>query len=385
MGVRAEVGSILTLDGVRGIAVLWVIAFHYAALRSEMADPWLHAINQLPLLDALVRNGYLGVDLFFLLSGFLLSLPWLVRAAAGQPPPELRDFYARRARRIVPAYYVQLLLLFLLFIPLLRGWDYWKRDLYVIAWNGVSHGLFLHTTSPLTSGSLGVNGALWTLAVEAHFYLLLPLLAPLFVRSPVLATLIAFVTAALWQAGSRHDLRVLVEWQMRLGEHWGWPEDIVRHLLLTQLPSYLAHFALGAVLARAWLMARGRNIGRGWLMLAVVAALAILLFTLSSRIAIAGEHTWIVTTLALGSVLFAAAASRSEVARKTLGSGALGWVGRVSYSAYLYHLPLLLLWNHYAARVPGMLAAPLYLALVLTVAWLSWRFIERRFASVSRP
>ena len=137
MGVRGEVGSIPTLDGVRGIAVLWVIAFHYAALRPLDSDPWLGAIAAVPLLNAVVRGGYLGVDLFFLLSGFLLSLPWLLRADAGRPPPDLRDYYVRRVRRIVPAYYVQLLLLFLLFIPLLRGWDYWKRDLYVILWNAV--------------------------------------------------------------------------------------------------------------------------------------------------------------------------------------------------------------------------------------------------------
>jgi len=377
MGVRAAVGRIPALDGMRGIAVLWVIAFHYGALGDAHRDPWLAAINAVPVIDAVVRNGYLGVDLFFLISGFLLVLPWFVRRDADLPPPGAGDFYVRRVRRIVPAYYVQLALLFLLFVPLLRGWDYWRKDLYVIAWNGIAHAGFLHTTSPLTSGTLGVNGALWTLAVEAHYYLLLPLLAPLFVRAPAVAAVGAFALAALWQAGARHDLDALVALQMRLGAHWGWPESIVRHLLLTQLPSYLGHFALGTVLGRVWLLWRGgAEPMLRWLPVVALLALALLLHALGTREAILGEQTWVATTLALGMLLLAAALARGRLARAVLDRGPLAFVGRVSYSAYLYHLPLLLLWQHYAVPVPAYLAAPLYLACVLCVAWLSWRFVE---------
>lgn len=378
--MRAAVGRIPALDGVRGVAVLWVILFHYAALGDAGRDPWLAAINAVPLVDAVVRNGYLGVDLFFLISGFLLVLPWFVRREADLAPPSARDFYLRRVRRIVPAYYVHLALLFLLFVPLLRGWDYWRHDLYVIAWNGVAHAGFLHTTSALTSGTLGVNGALWTLAVEAHYYLLLPLLAPLFVRAPATTAVGAFAIAALWQAGARHDLDRLVALQMRLGEHWGWPESIVRHLLLTQLPGYLGHFALGTVLGRIWLLWRNeeRRMLR-WLPVPALLALALLLHAVGTREAILGEQTWVATTLALGTLLLAASLGRGPISRALLDRGPLAFVGRVSYSAYLYHLPLLFLWHHYALPAPAYLAAPLYLAGVLMVAWLSWRLVESRF------
>jgi peptidoglycan/LPS O-acetylase OafA/YrhL len=379
-GVRAAVGRIPALDGVRGIAVLWVIVFHYAALGDAGRDPWLAAINAVPVLDAVVRNGYLGVDLFFLISGFLLVLPWFVRREGGLARPSARDFYLRRIRRIVPAYYLHLALLFLLFVPLLRGWDYWRHDLYVIIWNGIAHAGFLHTTSPLTSGTLGVNGALWTLAVEAHYYLLLPLLSPLFARAPATTAVGAFAVAALWQAGARHDLDALVALQMRLGEHWGWPEAIVRHLLLTQLPGYLAHFALGTVLGRIWLLWRDEQLRMlRWLPVAALLALALLLHALGTREAILGEHTWVATTLALGTLLLAAALGRGRLSRAVLDRGPLAFLGRVSYSAYLYHLPLLLLWQHHAVPVPAYLAGPLYLACVLLVAWLSWRFVEERF------
>jgi peptidoglycan/LPS O-acetylase OafA/YrhL len=66
------------------------------------------------------------------------------------------------------------------------------------------------------------------------------------------------------------------------------------------------------------------------------------------------------------------------MARHILGRGALAFVGRVSYSAYLYHLPLLLVMQKYLAPA-GASFALAYLALVLFVAWISWRFVERPF------
>jgi peptidoglycan/LPS O-acetylase OafA/YrhL len=66
-------------------------------------------------------------------------------------------------------------------------------------------------------------------------------------------------------------------------------------------------------------------------------------------------------------------------ARPILANKPLRWVGLVSYSAYLYHVPLLLAWNKLAAREAGGASFPLYIALVLGVAWLSYRYVERPF------
>lgn len=385
MGVRSEVGRVPGLDGMRGIAVLWVILFHYRVLGDATQDPWIAALGRVPLLDGVIRNGYLGVDLFFLISGFLLTLPWFVHAAAGRPPPPAREFYVRRVRRIVPAYYVQLALLFLLFVPALRGWDYWRHDLYVILWNVAAHAGFLHTTSPLTSGSLAANGALWTLAVEAQYYLLLPLAAPLFVRAPALTALAALAAAVLWQVGARHDLDALVALQVRLGAHWGWPESIVRHLLLTQLPSYLGHFALGTLLGRAWLLWRDQPPAMlRWMPAAAAIAFGVLVYVSTVGRGFAGEQVWLVTTAVLGILLLAAALARSRHARAALDRGPLAFLGRVSYSAYLYHLPLLLIGNQHAQGVQGYARLPLYLAIVLAAAWVSWRVVEQRFISRER-
>jgi peptidoglycan/LPS O-acetylase OafA/YrhL len=381
MGVRSEVGSIAPLDGLRGIAVLWVILFHYCALREPAGDPWVEALKRVPALEAVVRNGYLGVDLFFLLSGFLLVLPWLVRAHAGETAPAALPFYRRRFLRIAPAYYVQLVLMFLLAVPLLRGFDYWRRDFYVMVWNVVAHAGFVHNTNPLTSGSLAVNGALWTLAVEAQFYLLLPLVAPLFARAPATATSLAFIAAAAWQWAARHGLEPLVAGYMALGTHWAWPESVIRNLLVTQLPSYLGHFALGALLARAWLAWREARPGaarRAALLATGLLGALLLVGVLASRRALWGEQTWLLTTAALGALLFAAAAGKGWIARTLLARGPLAFAGRISYSAYLYHLPVLLLGMR-ITNGTSIALLPAYLAIVAGIAWLSWRFVEQRY------
>ena len=258
-GVRAEAGYIPAIEGLRGIAVLWVMVFHYVVVRDgHFDDPAIAAIAAVHPLNVIARNGYLGVDLFFLISGFLLTLPWFMRASRGAPPPSIREFYARRFWRIAPAYYVQLLVLFGIVLPLMKGITYWRADLYVIAANVIAHAGFVHNTTPLTSSSLNINGALWTLAVEAQYYALVPLAALAFLRWPATTLFAAFTAAVAWQLGARHGLDSLVAFERWLGTPWGWSEASIRQLLLTQLPSYLGHFAIGILAGRAWLACRER-------------------------------------------------------------------------------------------------------------------------------
>jgi len=375
-GVRAEVGDIPVLDGLRGLAVLWVVAFHFVVLRE--GDAWVGALHAAPALDALVRNGYLGVDLFFLLSGFLLALPWIAHAHAGLPPPSTSAFYARRARRILPAYYAQLVLLFLVALPLLLGRSYWRKDLYVYLWNGVAHGLFLQGTSPLTSGSMGVNGALWTLPIEVQFYLLLPLAVPLFVRAPRRALAAAIALSLAWQWAAAHDLAPLVSLELRLGAHWRWAEATVREMLATQLPAFLGHFALGIFLARIWL---ARRDGSAWpgVPFAAAAGAALLAAAIAGLVPLPPEHVRLAPSVALTLLFYAAVASRARVVGLLLGRGPLAMAGRISYSAYLCHLPILTVWNTRPSIFAGWLSLPGYALVVFTVSWISWRWIEQPF------
>ena len=139
-------------------------------------------INLLPA----VRSGYMFVDLLLMLSGFLLYLPY----ANGKERPA-RQFYARRALRILPSYWLCLavMLVFALLEPATPGVPPLGKDL-------LTHLTFTHNLFYDTYVLTRLNGVLRTLAVEAQFYLLVPALAPLFRKRP-LAVYAAMVGLAL--------------------------------------------------------------------------------------------------------------------------------------------------------------------------------------------
>lgn len=379
--VRSEIGNIDTLEGLRGVAVLWVILFHYHVLRDgRFDDPWIAALHEVGPLHAFIRNGYLGVDLFFLITGFLLTLPWWHHAATGRPAPSAREFYMRRIRRIVPAYYVQLAFLFIVFVPLLLGPEFIRRNLNFFLYNVGAHLTFWHYMTPLSSASLTINGALWTLALEAQYYLMLPLLAPLFVRAPWRMAAVLAGIAIGWHWLARYGLQGLVGWLMDLGAQWKLQEANIRHFIETQLPGYLAHFAAGIMCGRAWLLWRDRPPGRvaavAWLALGLAGIVAVwwLMTETTGLFDPASRSFALVVALALA--MLGLISRGVPFARPLLANRPLVFTGRVSYSAYLYHLPLLLTWNKYAPADLGWLSFPIYLAIVLAVAWLSYRFVE---------
>ncbi len=383
-GVRAEVGNIETIEGLRGVAVMLVVLFHYLVVRTPAAaDPWNAFVSAHPALAVVVGNGYLGVDLFFLITGFLLILPWARHAYHGRTPPSTEDFYVRRIRRIVPAYYVQLAVLMAVVMPILHGAGYWKRDIEFYGYNVAAHLAFLHYTTPISSASMSANGPLWTLALEAQYYVLLPLFAGRFVRAPLRWGLALAAAAVAWRWLALNDLGPLVRFEMGLGARWGLTEDIVRHLLLTQLPGYLAHFALGILLGIAWLTwgtreARARG-DLAW-SAGALAALAILywLYGMGGG-AWVGTWTWLATAALIGAAMFCTVVRGTRIGEAVLGRGPLRLVGRISYSAYLYHFPLLLVWNEWRVLDGRWGSMPAYLAALMLLSWLSYRFVELPF------
>ncbi|HET9652521.1 MAG TPA: acyltransferase family protein, partial [Usitatibacter sp.] len=188
---------------------------------------------------------------------------------------------------------------------------------------------------------------------------------------------LAAAISAGWVAGSHAGFDALVRFYMEAGRHWQWPEEAIRRLLAIQFPAYLVHFALGAVLARAWLRWRTRDVRYGPALL-FWASVLLLASVAAGWTRPLGEQSWLVSLAALGGIMLAAAADRTGAASAALGRGPLAFMGRISYSAYLWHLPLLALLQRYAAG-PAWTLFPLYLASVVALGWISWRFIEQPF------
>ena len=139
------------LDTLRAVAILWVILFH---LQSQLP----------PGLEAVAQYGWMGVDLFFVLSGYLIGLQ-LVRSHREGRKPSLIGFYARRAFRILPAYLIVLLLY--------CAWPTWREQPGLSpAWQFLTFTLNYRIDYAQNQSFSHA----WSLCVEEHFYLLLPLL-----------------------------------------------------------------------------------------------------------------------------------------------------------------------------------------------------------------
>ncbi len=343
------------LDGIRGLAILWVFAFHANALLVGVTADAPAGWGQ-----SLAEKGLLGVQLFFVLSGFLLTRHWMTAAAAGVAYPSIGHFFARRALRILPTYWLHLALLFGLILPILRG-GYAILGTDIGLTNLWLHIPLLHFLHPGSSSSLGLNMALWSLSLEAQFYLLLPFLAPLFVRNRVLIALPAALLIAL--AWKTYAPALLMEWvylnvsPSRLvffdpvsGHADPFPPEMMRFFLERQLPGELIAFALGMAAANLYTRLRSCEPAPQPLRAIDLAALAFLVLATPTLIHLSfGEILTGVGWRLLGMPLFLvgctllvlAAALRTPLIGRIFASAVLVPIGIVSYSLFLWHEPVL--------------------------------------------
>jgi peptidoglycan/LPS O-acetylase OafA/YrhL len=153
-------GTIAVLDGVRAFAIIFVIVYHVNRMTGDQLwDKFTH-----PFASALSTFGSSGVILFFVLSGFLLFMPFAKALLFESHWPSVHLFYVRRMLRILPGYYLSLFVIILLFQP-----QYLQAD--------HRHQLLLFLTFFMDSSSSTfrqLNGPYWTLGIEWWFYMLLP-------------------------------------------------------------------------------------------------------------------------------------------------------------------------------------------------------------------
>jgi peptidoglycan/LPS O-acetylase OafA/YrhL len=167
--------QILELDGFRAIAVLWVLLLHFV-YGWRPAPP--AALSRVPLIFVgAISHGWLGVDLFFILSGFLIT--GILIDARGKPN-YFRNFYARRALRILPLYMICIAVMALAY----RG----QRPYF-----GLSLLFMANFAHYFRVGIPHGPGVFWSLAVEEHFYLLWPLLVRFLRRSSLFGLTLVLV------------------------------------------------------------------------------------------------------------------------------------------------------------------------------------------------
>jgi len=380
-GVSARI-YLDSLTGLRGVAALWVAVWHvwgFAGRPVYRFDIWDTTFDLTPL----VRTGWAGVDVFFVLSGFVLGLAYCQAWLGNRPPVRTAEYFRRRLLRVLPAYWVQIAVLLLVMLAAGAGFPA-GRD--VLAQVLMVHNLFGEPSTQL-------NPVYWTLPVEFDFYLLLPLLAFLFApRLWVWLLLPSVLLVVLYRYGlfqyALHDLPV--------GQKVWW---------LNQLPGRLDQFVSG--MAAAWLYSLAREKGsrqshlyrwRAVLLAAGIAGMALLAWFIHitqpiGAVNVEGLTYWgghwslfiwhSLFGLCIALVVLAAALGLG-VTDRLLANRVIMYLGIISYSLYLWHFPLVK-WLHQAA-LPAMLPdAPLLNGLfwatlpVLLVSSLSYWVVERPF------
>ncbi|WNM27592.1 acyltransferase [Demequina capsici] len=354
------------LEGYRGLAALAIVVYHVYQ-HVEAADP-----GSLGAQDSASYTALHGLDglvsLFFVLSAFLLFLPYARAVLGGGDGPSGRAFLVRRAARIVPLYLVAILVV----------WSARNSDI-----PGAWQDLLLHLTFTQVYSNdyvFATIGPAWSLAVEVQFYLLLALLGAGLTawgrRLSARGRLVLLVsTVSVMFVGSL--AYKLSSWLVTgvYGDDWR---------VWFGLPAKLDEFALGMGLAVVVAIGRVR-LGRAAVEVTRLVGLGIVVAAFILRPDGAGTHAWFHTVTAVGfaAMLAASVLGRGDWWTTTLGRQPLALLGLVSYSLYLWHEPLMLLLNSRgllptATGLPGFaVLLAIVVPLAVLVAWVSYQVIER--------
>ena len=319
-----------------------------------------------------LSGGYVGVDVFFVISGYLITTIIMSEIEAGNFT--IRKFYERRARRILPALYVVVLAL----LPFAWLWmtpedlDRFSRSLVAVGsfssniefWRGTNYFARGAELKPLLHT--------WSLAIEEQYYLLFPLLILL-----------------LWRFGKDMLVRILgaIGLLSILAAHWGsmyWP-NAAFYLLPTRFWELLLGSLIAIYLLRRGTQAGGIAMRRGsvqeWL--AAFGLLMILgsIISFDENTPFPSVYTLLPT---VGTGLIILFASRETLAGRLLSSRLLVGVGLISYSAYLWHQPLFAFARLRSYLTPSHMLMSTLGIFSLILAYLTWRYVEQPFRDKAR-
>lgn len=329
LGYRADI------DGLRAVAVGGVIAYH--------AFP------------SVVPGGFVGVDVFFVISGFLIS--GIIFRDLESSSFSFAEFYRGRIRRIIPA------LLIVLIATWSIAWFILNADDYaVLGWHLSAASVFL------SNFVLGHEAGyfdraveykpllhLWSLAVEEQFYLIWPLSIYAIWRLHRNPTTIIGIIALL-----SFGLNIVVAETQPVWDFYS-------------LPTRLWELALGAVLASSTARVRGRNAAHAMGMTGF-GLILIAIFTLKGT---ANYPGWPALAPTIGTVLVVTAGPESWINRTILSPRPVVFVGLISYPLYLWHWPLFSFARYALLKEPTPSMKLGIIALAFLLAWMTYHLVEK--------
>ena len=326
------------IDGLRAIAVLLVVIYHG--------------------FPSYLKGGFLGVDIFFVLSGFLIT--GIISTELNKAVFSLRQFYFNRIRRIFPA------LLVVMMSVLVAGWFVLRQEEYAQFGNETPAGSFFYSNFLYLSQNNYFDVAsdlkpflhLWSLSIEEQFYLLYPFVLLFLNRffknrriQMAAISILAIVSFAfcflIADSPSRAFFLPMARW-------WELLFGGVLALSARKGRLNVTHpnlFALG-----------------GFVSIAVGVVLASVIESFS---------TYMGLSVVIGTLLLIASGQDSTLVQSTIGRKPLVEIGKISYPLYLWHWPILVLARIYYGKNPLGQTRLLLIVLAFVLAWLTTKFIEK--------
>jgi len=353
------------LDGLRGIAILLVISFHY--INNQLANS-TSRIGR--ILYKTTSFGWTGVDLFFVLSGFLIGTI-LIRNR--NSPHYFSTFYIRRIVRIIPNYYLLIgIFLLLLGIPYFSRSEFLNKGNIIPWWSYLAmvHNIFMGRLDNLGSAAVNVT---WSIGIEEQFYLIFPLIvcfAP--------PKWIPYILA----------LAILLASVIR-GFYADW---IPRYVFLPCRMDSIAFGALAAYFNEKFsLKAVIKKYARWFFLVQLLNAGVILYLSLRYRDLGINRHFFL--AVFFSGCLVAALVYSHSFFGSLLRNKLLTWIGTISYSLYLFHYLILALLQyailHYEGGVQlsnsrDLSVTILAMGLSLLFAWVIYRWLETPFVKFGK-
>lgn len=316
------------VDGLRFIAIAAVLLHHVTAAyikHSHRFDPidlprqWWDVFPK-SLSLTIGYAGHFGVPLFFVISGFILSLPYVRARDFGIPAPNIWQYYLRRIVRLDPPYIISLLVAFAVIRLTNIGWPVFYPHLWASM-------VYLH--GAIYGGASWVSGIAWSLEVEVQFYLLMPLLAKLFAVRPIRLRRIMLLTLTLGWAYAVANSTAL--------QQWPWlAVTIVGHLQF-----FLAGFLLADLYAH-------HRIGRSFAGdLLTLASAAVIYWILTQK------YSFYYLTPLLVAAMFVGLCS-GQIGYRLITQRWIVAIGGMCYSIYLYHYIIIDLLTPFSSRLMGI-------------------------------
>lgn len=288
------------IDGLRFIAIFMVVAlFHTAGLYTSMIIKNKTAYD---FTQQIIARGYYGVELFFIISGFTLSLPFIKQKLYGTGHVNIKDYFIRRITRIEPLYIITLILYFIVRVWILKYQSFTEVLPHLAASLLYLHN-FIYNDFPL------VNGVTWSLEVEIQFYILAPILTAIFYIKNTYYRYLIFMVLIVLGAVKLFYLHI-----NNLGN----------------FINFSCFFFAGMFLGDLYLSNKKSYNGVGYLLVAIVAFTLVLLL----EEPLFGIFNLMLLIL---SMIFFFLALTNNILKKCLSNKIISCIGGMCYTIYLLH------------------------------------------------